>query len=470
MGRGDEAIFSTAASIEMDPVACKTLRLRAAVRSLRGSERALQRYKSVLRGETSWEDFTSDHDAQKALDHANGEVLELELGPENRTRASSHIKGALQARSAEGGLWVLIGGPPCQAYSLVGRARRTNDPDFEDDVKHFLFREYLDIIATHRPPVFVMENVKGLLSHTHRGQRLFSMILDDLANAGEGYEIRSFVVGDDSSALFSGLSPGDYVIRAEEYGVPQRRHRVILLGVRRDISAARSKILQPSTTPNVEDVIGHLPRIRSRISPARQDGWDAWREIRNAGLQTAGVAKGYRPRLTETGWALGGPAPVGRDGELEHWLTKAGIRAIVQHEARGHMVTDLMRYAYLSAKATTGTTVKLGQLPEALIPNHANARSLDAPFTDRFRVQAWKTPSTTITSHISKDGHYYIHPDPSQMRSFTVREAARLQTFPDDYFFCGNRTQQYHQVGNAVPPYLALQLAEVVAGVLGVSA
>lgn len=133
------------------------------------------------------------------------------------------------------------------------------------------------------------------------------------------------------------------------------------------------------------------------------------------------------------------------------------------------MVSDLMRYAYLAAKAATGTTVKLGQLPEALVPNHANARNLDAPFTDRFRVQAWKNPSTTVTSHISKDGHYYIHPDPGQMRSLTVREAARLQTFPDDYFFCGNRTQQYHQVGNAVPPYLALKLAEVVAGLLGVS-
>ncbi|GAA1979943.1 DNA cytosine methyltransferase [Terrabacter lapilli] len=463
------AVFSTAASIEMDPVACSTLRLRAAVRRLRGSQHALGRYKSFLRGELSWESFSTDTEVRTALDAAEKEVHELELGPDQREEASKLIRTALSERSAAGGMWVLIGGPPCQAYSLVGRARRTNDPNFEDDVKHFLFKEYLDIITAHRPPVFVMENVKGLLSHTHRGERLFSRILDDLANAGDGYEVRSFAVSDDSTALFPGLRPSDYVIRAEQYGVPQRRHRVILLGVRSDISATRSKVLRPSPTATVEQAIGHLPRVRSRISPARDDRLDTWKQVRDKGLRMAKVIRGHRPPLAETGWARGGPALGHVEGSLEQWLTRAEVETVVQHEARGHMVLDLMRYAYLSAKAMTGEAVKLGQLPEALVPEHANARRIDAPFSDRFRVQTWTSPSTTVTSHISKDGHYYIHPDPGQMRSLTVREAARLQTFPDDYFFWGNRTQQYHQVGNAVPPYLSLQLAEVVAGILGVS-
>ena len=109
------------------------------------------------------------------------------------------------------------------------------------------------------------------------------------------------------------------------------------------------------------------------------------------------------------------------------------------------------------------------KIPKGIAPLHNNlAKEGTASFADRFKVQVAGKPSGTITSHISKDGHYYIHYDPAQCRSFSVREAARIQTFPDDYFFMGNKTQQYHQVGNAVPPYLAYQFAVSVYSILKV--
>lgn len=145
--------------------------------------------------------------------------------------------------------------------------------------------------------------------------------------------------------------------------------------------------------------------------------------------------------------------------ELRRWITDGRLRAVPNHETRGHMADDLARYLFAAAFAKTyGQSPKARVFPESLAPNHRNWRS--GKFADRFRVQVAHRPARTVTSHIAKDGHYYIHPDPAQCRALTVREAARLQTFPDNYLFRGTRTQQYVQVGNAVPPLLASQIAE----------
>src|SRR5258708_894591 len=150
-------------------------------------------------------------------------------------------------------------------------------------------------------------------------------------------------------------------------------------------------------------------------------------------------------------------------------MNRQGSHCICNHETRGHITKDLHRYLFAAAFAKIkGRAPLLEDLPKALLPQHKNVQDAlkETKFNDRFRVQLANKPSTTVVSHISKDGHYYIHYDPTQCRSLTVREAARLQTFADNYFFEGNRTQQYHQVGNAVPPLLAVKIAKIVLNLL----
>lgn len=455
------AIFRTINSFEMDAAAVNTLRLRAALRTIRrhtGSNPQI--FYEFVRGEQTYDSLQADPDVSAALKDADDEVQQIELG--ERTRADSDAIIRQSLRKVGDGPWALIGGPPCQAYSLAGRSRRTNDPTFVDDEKHVLYREYLHILQEHRPTVFVMENVKGMLSSQHDGGSIFQKILNDLRKPADGvqYDIRSFVLP------ASDPKPQDYILRAERFGVPQRRHRVLLLGVRIDSGLGDHELLQESETVTVKDAIGNMPAIRSMLSPRSQDTQEAFAAVRSAARKLAhhdGPAR----------CAPLGRAFIATDGDrrepdaLGTWLHDATLGGIIQHESRAHMPSDLMRYAYLSARALHGEYPKVNELPSLLVPKHRNATREDAPFADRFRVQRWDLPSTTVVSHISKDGHYYVHPDPDQMRSLSVREAARLQTFPDDYFFRGNRTQQYHQVGNAVPPLLARQLGATIAKLLG---
>ncbi len=459
VGVGRTTGFNTALSIEMDPVACRTLRLRSIARQLSGTPR-YEDYIGYVVGRLSYDQFVAIPEVSAAADVANDEVLELELGPDNRSVSRMAIGAALAASSATE--WALIGGPPCQAYSLAGRSRRANDETFALDKKHFLYREYLAIIQDFAPSVFVMENVKGLLSSTHSESPMFDLILSDLKSPRTGleYEVLSLAVSRDGQ-----LSPADFVLRAEKYGVPQKRHRVILVGVRKDL-IDQGFAIQPLTERprvTVQDALFDLPALRSGISPVSMDSDDEWERIRasaahRAGLDVAGLSLTRGSRFIETA-GVAGPSEA-----FDSWVRVPELSGVLQHESRSHMPADLERYFYASSWAKErGVSPRLSELPKDLLPRHRNAESERRPFDDRFRVQVASEPSTTVVSHISKDGHYYIHPDPSQMRSLTVREAARLQTFPDDYFFEGNRTQQYHQVGNAVPPLLAHQIGNAIA-------
>jgi DNA (cytosine-5)-methyltransferase 1 len=459
--------FTTVGSFEMETSACSTLRLRGAYRHLKRRPQGVPSdYYKFIRGQISWDDFSAVPEIDEALRESDSHIYQIELGVD-RDSADALIRARLAASGVtdEASPWVLIGGPPCQAYSLAGRSRRANDAEFVNDKKHFLYREYLHIIETFAPPVFVMENVKGLLSSTHSGTGMFERIKNDLMSPGNGLEYDIFSLKSDLAA--TELQPADFVLHAEDYGVPQKRHRVILVGVRRGFfhESARVKTLEAHPTVSVREALRGLPALRSGISPARDDGWVEWSQIR-AEIESSQVSD-HEFTSSEAELDRGGPFIRTHQSDpstrFEYWVTDAAIAGVVQHESRSHMVKDLKRYWFAANQARhTGVSPRLGDFPIELQPNHRNASSASRPFEDRFRVQVMDKPSTTVVSHISKDGHYYIHPDPSQMRSLTVREAARLQSFPDNYFFMGNRTQQYHQVGNAVPPLLAHQIAEAV--------
>jgi DNA (cytosine-5)-methyltransferase 1 len=465
-------VFKLALSVEKEKSAHRTLQLRSFFRQF---ETPPVEYYHYIAGKLSLDALAMAHPGEWAA--ARNETLCLELGSDEAAKKIDPI--LKEVRRQSGSETVLLGGPPCQAYSLVGRARNrgVEGYDASKDHRHFLYREYIRIIDELRPAAFVMENVKGILSSKVGIDQIFHLIMRDLRAAGGkdgGYELYGL------SAKGPGAS-SPFIVRCENYGIPQRRHRVVILGIRKDLAPCRQLdnldefSLAPSQEVSVKDAIGDMPRLRSGLSEG-VDNEQRWklamlegchRAIRACEKSTPQVARALNDAITEMRRR---PETLARSSQkitkpkhacLRSWLSDPRMAALPNHETRSHMESDLARYAFVAAFAdATGRSPKAEEFPKALAPAHDNWTS--GKFSDRFRVQSWDKPSTTITSHISKDGHYYIHPDLTQCRSLTVREAARLQTFPDNYFFEGNRSQQYVQVGNAVPPLLARQIAKVV--------
>ncbi len=496
LGEGFSAVdegnsFRIAVSAEKNAYAHQTLVLRAFYRILKnqGSE-ALQPYYRYCNGESTspWDDSTLD-----SWKEAQDEARKIELGTDDGNRELNVIleKSGLSASKP----WVLIGGPPCQAYSIVGRSRNRGIKNYraEDDQRHFLYKEYLRIIQEYRPAVFVMENVKGILSAKVHDQHIFHTILRDLSDPdfavtkkhGTGYRIHSLVL---PTVYERGMSPDeidvhDFIIKSEDFGIPQARHRVILLGIREDVNT-KPGLLESAPESTVHDAIFKLPPLRSRISKD-SDTNEKWSALFRDHLQELLQESSQRPDLEELTHKLRGIRPYAeklglgslrekrltRDlqptTELERWYYDDKLDVVLNHETRSHMSSDLRRYLYAATYAQAYEKSPKSHTAfdlRGLRPEHKNWET--GKFDDRFRVQRYERPATTVTSHISKDGHYFIHPDPAQCRSLTVREAARLQTFPDNYFFQGTRTQQYHQVGNAVPPLLAQKIAHIVYNIL----
>lgn len=458
--------FKIAISIEKEKYAHQTLLLRSFFRQFK---KVPNEYYSYLQGGIDRTTLFQKYPDETR--QASKEAWLAELGSEDFPHeiVAERIKEQL-SRSRD---CVLIGGPPCQAYSLAGRSKMAKQVDFEDDPRHTLYREYLKIIAEFKPKIFVMENVKGILSSKLNDQLIFDRILKDLENPSQfaelnsgdkktdvdkEYKIYSLVTGEETSHA----NRSDFTIKCEKYGIPQARHRVILLGIRSDITVKPKSLKESSSEISVEEAISDLPKLRSGLSKM-EDTFENWtNEIQS-------YASEFRPQkvMTRGGEFLkGGCAPKYSPA----WYNDERLKGVVNHETRSHMTKDLHRYYHLANQGIKlGVSPRLQDFPVELLPNHKNVKTAinqKSLFNDRFRVQIKNKPATTITSHISKDGHYFIHYDPKQCRSLTVREAARLQTFPDNYLFEGPRTSQYQQVGNAVPPILANQIAKIVYGIL----
>lgn len=506
-----ERIFQIKLSIEKDEEAHMTLRLRSFYRQFK-KEDVPEIYYSYIKENNLkkqaklLEQLKSDFKTE--WNHAEEEAWKFELPFKEEKTEDEEKKGytpleiiekhnEIDERISQKIIgyrdWLLIGGPPCQAYSLVGRARNQGISD--EDHRVHLYKEYLRIIAKHHPSVFVMENVKGLLSAQIGERKVFDSIKEDLKNPNvvfpdynsPRYKVFSLVKPPDHFDL-DGFpiynNDIDYLIKSEKYGIPQKRHRVILIGIREDLNVQLPENLQQGKEIKLISIIDSLPVLRSgigrKIIGKNEKGNHIYSKIQNNQTNWEDAINFSRERLdylflerdktndikfpTEQGKNfLSCELNESSNPLYNDWYCDPRLNGVLNHETRTHLKEDLMRYLFSALYLIKyGDFPKLRDYPEWLLPMHKNAKG--GKFADRFRTQRPDQPATTVTSHISKDGHYFIHYDPAQCRSLTVREAARIQTFPDNYYFCGTRTAQYHQVGNAVPPYLAKQIGEIVKG------
>lgn len=485
--------FKIKLSIEKEENAHKTLELRSFCRQFPPNQLPPDYYEvlketDLIRRKNKIKSLYQNHPEE--YNHARKEAWKVELGSKDfpSEKVDQRITEALDGYKN----WLLIGGPPCQAYSMAGRSRVGGI--HKEDHRVYLYEQYLRIIATHQPAIFVMENVKGLLSAKLGKRSILNRILNDLKDPSKHFTDSKSAKYKVYSLVSSNVRVNkDYLIKSELYGIPQKRHRVILLGIREDLNIKSKDFnrLQIKDQVSLESVIGNLPKIRSglnrkfisssiinkkkkRIYQSLTDSPASWEKFINLfkndvltwnGLNKYADKSPITSPLINTGSEyLNVKSEFPINHPLKSWYSDSQLTGITHHHSRSHLVEDLLRYIF--ASIFTISEKRFPRLPDYerysdyLMPDHDNAKS--GKFNDRFRVQLPDIPATTVTSHISKDGHYFIHYDPSQCRSLTVREAARVQTFPDNYLFCGARTAQFHQVGNAVPPYLAYQISIII--------
>lgn len=378
--------FEPVAHVEMSAEAADTLKTRIAFHHF-SQKKNLAKYYSYLKQDIS---------RNELWDSIPQHLLDSVINEEISDKSIENIFQKIDSQHDKKKVDVIIGGPPCQAYSLVGRSRDPNR--MKGDKRNFLFRYYAKFLIRYKPKYFVFENVLGLL--TAGNTKYLNEMLELFEEIGYSADMK--------------------VLNAEEYGVLQKRRRVIIIGRK-----GKTKF--------------HFPELQTM-----ENNWQTKRDLffdlpylkPGQELEVADYTKSINEYLKKT-------------------ETRNGIDYTTQHITRNHNDRDLEIYSLAIDKwLNDRQRLKYNDIPKRL-QTHKNTEA----FLDRYKVIDPTGYSHTVVAHIAKDGHYYIYPDPKQVRSISVREAARIQSFPDDYFFEGGRTAAFKQIGNAVPPLMAGKIA-----------
>lgn len=383
--------FNPIAHVEMNKEACDTIKTRTAYHWLKENKK-LDIYRKYLKSEKKNKEELWNQIPQ----HLINSVINKEISEKSLPEIFKIIDKELGKKTVD----LIIGGPPCQAYSVVGRARK----DMGSDPRNHLYKHYIKFLEKYNPKMFVFENVPGILS-AKNGEYLTKIFR---AVEKAGYEL-------------SLPTNKNKILNAKDFGVLQDRKRVIIIGWKKELGLSYPKFdIKENNFQILKDLFSDLKPLKN--------GEGTFNAIEYAKPTTA---------------------------YLKQSKIRNGLNFVTQHISRPNNENDLEIYQIAVNEWNNGKRLHYAELPKRLI-KHSNLHS----FVNRFHVVNGSGLSHTVVAHIANDGHYYIHPDEKQNRSISLREAARIQSFPDDYFFEGSRTAAFKQIGNAVPPLMAETIAE----------
>ena len=382
-----QAGFVPIAHVEMDKDTCNTLRTRGCFHYLRANNQ-LDVYYKYLKGEIARETLYASVPAE-----VTNAVINVEISDKTINDTFDKIKLLAKGRKID----MIIGGPPCQAYSLLGRHRKT----MEDDPRTLLYLQYGKFLKEFSPKGFVFENVPGLLS-AKKGEHFQNLqaYFDEL-----GYKVHY------------------RMLNASDYGVLQERRRIIIVGWQKNNDMGYPDIEKIATDAVINDILGDLPLLKA----GEKEMVSSYKKENNSYLRESGIRS---------------------DGE----------RFVTQNITRPVNANDAAIYAY-SIKLWDSKQVRVKYTD---LPIELRTQKNEDSFLDRFKVVNGKGNAHTVVAHLAKDGHYYIHPSLNVCRSISVREAARMQSFPDNFYFEGSRSAIFKQIGNAVPVLMAKKIAELI--------